>query len=138
MLWLSAERVQFDGVEYRNVLSVSIDRKATLIAKEWSDFGPHVVFADVPEREVIVHVKRQVTESAPEAPKPGDHVSLSFQTAIGATDAQRRSVQASVVVLGTSIAFAPKQGWVESIECLAISADGEADPITMTDLTGGA
>ena len=48
MVWINPSAVTFGGEAIDHAESVSIDREAVRAVEEYSDDGPHVVFADVP------------------------------------------------------------------------------------------
>jgi len=52
---------------------------------------------------------------------------------VGASGA--RTIAASVVILGIRHAADPKRGMTQTIECIALSATGAADPIVETPVT---
>ena len=47
MLVMNPRSVSFDGELLEDVTSVVIDRRGERVVVEWSDEGPHAVFADV-------------------------------------------------------------------------------------------
>jgi hypothetical protein len=68
---------------------------------------------------------------------PADALALVFHTSPTGAQAGRRRVSATVVVTGVSHELSRKRGAVRTIEAVAISADGAADPITIESAEGG-
>lgn len=56
MIWLNPDRVALGSFELRHVTSIAVDREARRRTEEWTDLGPHLAFADVPEQRVNVMV----------------------------------------------------------------------------------
>lgn len=137
MLVLNPRQVTFDGERWEDVTAVSIDREAAREVVEWGDLGPHVVLADAPEQRVTVKVTQQVVRDDIDSPRPGDAGELSFHTSPAGTDAGRRRVRASVVVVRCAHEVGQKAGAVRVVEMVAVSSDGAADPIVVEDATGG-
>lgn len=137
MLWLQPERVELLGESLDGVAAVVVDRRAARLVVEWSDLGAHAVFCDAPEQRVTVRVVRRVSGRPGEswgagiggAPTPGAMGALEFTASAGAGDASRRRVSASVVVTGVEHELREGKGATQTITCVAVSADGEADPI---------
>jgi hypothetical protein len=135
MFWIEPEEVSLLGHALGGVESVEIDRRATRLAMEWSDAGPHAVFADAPEQRVDVRIARRLEggDGAFEASvTPGAAGELSFAAGVAGSDAGRVRVSASVVV--TAVEHGLRAGGCaqQRILCVAVSADGAADPVTIT------
>ncbi len=134
MLWLSPERVELLGVTLPGVTMVSVDRTTTRLAEEWSDLGPHVVFADAAEQRVTVTVRRAAQGGegllTPGAIRPGAQGTLTLRVRASAGDAKGTTVSASVVVTGVEHSAGPTRGVEQTIRMAAVSSDGALDPIS--------
>ncbi|GAB4384298.1 MAG: hypothetical protein Kow0022_06430 [Phycisphaerales bacterium] len=130
MLVLHPEQVSFDGQIWDGVESVAIDRLAHRLVLEWSDQGPHMVMADVPEQRVRVAMVQRLTESQITSPLPGASGQLRFEVARSASDAGRVRVTAQVVV-GEVRHEVTRRGGLRSIVFWAISSDGLSDPVSV-------
>lgn len=129
MIWLDPSRVTLGGAALEGVTSVSVDRRATRFVEEHSDAGPHVVFADAPEQRVTVRVVRSVGEEEAGAHRPGDSGVLSFETGLSASAPGARRVTMQVVVQSVANKVDPRAGATQTIEGVALSSDGAADPV---------
>lgn len=129
MIWLNPRRVTFDGTELGHVRTVVLDRKAERVVVEWSDTGSHVAFADVPEQRVTIALTRTVVEEGAGEIRPGDAGMLSFRTSPSASDAQVREIEAGVVVTAVEHEVSAKTGAMQRISFIAVSEDGESDPV---------
>jgi hypothetical protein len=114
------------------VESVAIERTGEKTIAQWSDDGPHVVLADVPEQRVTVKVGQALQGEDISAPVPGDEAVLSFETAANSSAADRTTVSLAAVVTGVSYGVTRKSGTARTIELLAVSSDGSSDPVTVT------
>ena len=118
---------------------VTIDRAAAKEILDWSDNGPHPIFADVPEQRTTITIVRTLTRGDLAAPRPGEQGDLTFVfSAAGAnTDAQRKRLSATCVVRDIRHELNPaKPGGAHArqlITLLALSPTGTEDPITTTD-----
>jgi hypothetical protein len=134
MLWLSPERVELLGASLSGVTMVSVDRVTTRLAEEWSDLGPHVVFADAAEQRVTVTVRRGAQGGegllTPAAIRPGAQGTLTLRANPSAGDGKGTSVTASVVVTGVEHGAGAKRGVEQTIRMVAVSSDGALDPIS--------
>jgi len=131
MIWLNPRRVTIAGEELSHVSVVTVDRKADRVVVEYSDVGPHVAFADVPEQRVtITLVRTLVNEGASGALRPGDKGALTFRTSPSASDAQTREISAEVVITAVEHEVSAKKGAMQTLACVAISPDGASDPIS--------
>lgn len=143
MLWLSPERVVWTagGVEHAltGVASVAVDRRATRLALERTDLGPHAVFADAPEQRVTLTIDRALDRTPEEewtlaqALLPGAMGELAVRAASSAGDAGGRIARATAVVLSVAHTLSGRRGPVQTIRLLAISPDGAAPPVQETD-----
>lgn len=136
MLLLNPRTVSFGGVEWEEVSAVVIDRSAGRAVKEWSDLGPHVVLADVPEQVVTVRVVQQVARGEVGSPTPSESGELVFHTAPAGGDAPRKKVSARCVVTDVTHELSLKNGAVRTVKLIALSSDGAADPVTLEDADG--
>jgi hypothetical protein len=137
MLLLTPRLVRFNAATWENIAAVAIDRLAHRAAEDWSDLGPYATFADVPEQKVRIVVEQEVGRDDLGEPVPGDQGTLTFFTAPTASDAGRRQVAASAVVLSVTHSLSLKRGALRTITLAAVSPDGAADPITITDASDG-
>lgn len=138
MLVLNPRLVTFDQQSWQNVTAVSIDRTATKETVEWSDMGPHVALADVPEQRVTIKVIQSLDADDLDATKPADAGSLTLHTSPAASDAGRKRISAQVVVTKVEHEISLKRGAVRTVTMVAVSPDGQADPILVEDDPGGA
>lgn len=130
MIWLDPSRVTLGGDALEGVSSVSVDRKATRFVEEYSDTGPHVVFADAPEQRVTARLIRTVGESGAGALRPGDSGELAFEVGASASAAGARRISMQVVIQSIANKVDPKAGATQTIECVALSSDGATDPVS--------
>lgn len=136
MLILSPRRVRFDTMEWTDVSLIAIDRAAAREAIEWSDLGPHPIFADVPEQRTTIRIVRHLDRGDLAAPAPGLAGELVFEVSPAATEAGRRTHAAQCVVLGVRHELgAGTRGpaAVQTIELIALSTDGAAEPLTASE-----
>ena len=136
MLLLNPRAVSFAGVAWEDVSAVVIDRSAGRAVREWSDLGPHVVLADVPEQVVTVRVVQQVARDDVGSPVPGVSGDLVFHTAPAGGDTPRKKVSAQCVVTDVTHELSLKNGAVRTVKLIAVSGDGSADPVTIEDADG--
>ena len=136
MLVMNPRAVSLAGAVLDDVIAVMVDRVSERTIVEWADAGPHPVFADVPERRVVIRVTQQQSRGAIDGPAPGDEGSLVFHTSPTSGHAGRRCVSATVVITGVSYELSRKRGALRTIEGVAISADGASDPIEITSGEG--
>ena len=131
MLIVDPREVSFGAVTWAGVTSVAIERSAAKSFAEFGAVGPHVVLADVPEQRVEVTVVQEFLADDMDAPVPGEAGALSFETALNGSDAGRRSVSMTAVVMRVRYSASRKSGSVRTVELLAVSSDGAADPVTV-------
>lgn len=136
MLLLSPRTVTFAGTTWEDVSAVVIDRAAARAVKEWSDLGPHVVLADVPEQLVTLRVIQSVARDDVGAPVPSETGELVFHTAPAGADTPRRKIAAQCVVTDVTHELSLKNGAVRTVRLIAVSPDGAADPVTIEDADG--
>lgn len=143
MLIVDPERVEFDGVEWGGVVAVAVDRAAAGPIVEWTDAGPHPTFADAPEQTVTVRVHRRLSKNEIGSPRPGDLGLFRFVAAHAgdASSLVRASASAMVEKVGHRIVGGGGGGGgvaEQTIQLVALSADGLADPLTLETIDGGA
>lgn len=136
MLLLNPRSVSFGGAVWEDVSAVVIDRAAARAIKEWSDTGPYLVLADVPEQVVTVRVVQQVARDDVGVPVPGEAGELVFHTSPSGADSPRKRVRAQCVVMDVTHELSLKNGAVRTVKLLAVSGDGAADPVTIEDADG--
>lgn len=135
MLVLNPAQVTFGLLTWKDVRSISVERLAKEEAVEWSDAGPHVVFADVVQTRVRIRVALEEVGEYTDTPRPGDSGVLAFEIGPGGTDARRRRVSATCVVLAVTRSVANHSA-IRTIEFVGISSDGASDPVTITTMGG--
>lgn len=133
MLVLNPSSVTFGNATWSNVTALVIERAAQKQVTEWSDNGPHAVLADVPEQVVTIRVVSEVVNDDANGPSPGASGVLKATTGRNASDALRRVITASVVVVGVAYEVSLKKGAVRTVELVAVSSDGASDPVSVTD-----
>lgn len=142
MLILNPPTVQLGPHTLDDVALLAIDRVAHRKAEEWSDAGPHPVFADVPEQRTVVRIVRRLERDDPAPPLPGEQHTLAFHTSPNLSDADRRriSIAAAVVTAVThQVGGGPSgRGAQQTITLTALSPDGASDPISITTIADGA
>lgn len=135
MLSLTPTSVSLLSHTLDQVDAVAIDRRSGPLAEERTDNGPHLVFADAPEQRVTVSITRTLTRDEPTLVRPGDMGELRLTTAPSASDAQRRTIAATVVVTSVEHDFVRRDQTTvarQRLALLALSPDGHTDPITET------
>lgn len=135
MLILNPRTVTFGASTWEGVSAVAIDREGTRLVQEWDDFGPHLVHADVPEHRVRVKVVQEVARDDVNAPVPGEQATLSLYTAPAGNELKRRKLTCIAVVTEVSHELSIKRA-LRNVTLIAVSPDGAADPITVTDAPG--
>ena len=135
MLWIDPDRVTFNGAPLPGVTAIALSRAAERTTIEWTDNGPHPTFADAPEQRTTIRITRTIAPGEPLTLKPGDAAALTFRAAPSLAHAGASSVSASLVITAIAHAADPKRPLTQTIDAIALSADGAADPITHTPLT---
>ncbi|MBM4108995.1 MAG: hypothetical protein FJ255_09355 [Phycisphaerae bacterium] len=133
MLLLNPRRVRFGSEAWEDVTAMVIDRRAARTVLEWSDEGPHAVLADVPRQRVGIRVVQQVAREDVSSPRPGDEALLVAYTSPAGSEGGRRRVSCFAVVVGVSHELSLSRGAVRTVELVAVSASGGADPIVVED-----
>lgn len=133
MLLLNPRRVMFGSATWGNVASVAIGRSAQRMLVEWSDAGPHAVLADVSEQRVSIEVVQELLGEDMDTPKPGQSGTLTFTTAPTSTDQPLREVTMTAVVESVNYEVSLRRGSVRRVVLVAVSSDGSADPVVVSD-----
>jgi hypothetical protein len=131
MLVLSPTTVSFGGERWEQVTQIAIDREAVREVTAWSDLGPHVVFADVPEQRVKIKVVMDVPSDA-NSPVPGRMGTLMARLSPSLTHASGVMLSARAVVVGVTHEIGGRKGASRTVELIAVSADGASDPIVFS------
>ncbi|RMH26184.1 MAG: hypothetical protein D6693_07695 [Planctomycetota bacterium] len=132
MLFLNPHEVTLDGAPLGGVRAITLSRRATRLAVEHDDAGPHPVFADAPEQRATLTVHRDLTSDDPgldSSLAPGRQAALAFTTSPNASDASPRAFAATAVITAVETdlrrdADAARQ----TLTLLLVSATGGADP----------
>lgn len=133
MLILNPDSVTFDSATLSDVTAIAIDRTTERDTVEWSDRGPHAVFADVPQQRTTIKIRRALTRPELDGPRPTDYGLLTVRASATASHAGRRELRASCVV--TRITHdVSRSGATQTLELIAVSPTGDTDPITLLDL----
>lgn len=138
MLVLNPDRVTFGVKEWERVILLAVDRVATRQVVEWTEAGPHVVFADTAEQKVLIKVVSEVVRGEVGGPSPGEAATLTAVLAPTASDVGRRRITAEAVVTAVTHEVSVKKGAVRTVELVAVSPDGATDPIAIGPEGGGA
>lgn len=136
MIWLSPQEVYLGNIVLDHVESISINRSPHKSVLEWTDLGPHLGFADVPEQRVDVRIEREIVDSESIDLKPGDEVTLTARRATSASAARVVQITATVVILSVDYTLSKTRGARQRIHAIAISSGGLSDPITEQDVEG--
>lgn len=137
MLMLNPQSVRFGAARWDDVAAVLVNRAAARLTIEWSDMGPHIVFADVPEERVTIRVTRRLVRGTTFTPRPGDAAELVAYTAPTAGEASRRRVRIGAVVTDVSHEVSTRHGGVQTVTLVGISTNGAADPVVIEDAADG-
>lgn len=130
MVWINPSAVTFGGEAIDHAESVSIDREAVRAVEEYSDDGPHVVFADVPAQRVRVRLVRRLTGAGLGGFVPGDLGALRFRASANAGDGGSTVTVAQAVVRSVTHALSRSGEARQTIEFVAVSSDGATDPVS--------
>lgn len=144
MLFVQPREVMFGSQKWEDVTAVTVDRVATRVVREWDDTGPHLRFADVPDRMVTVRVVQHLGRGDMGAPTLGTESTLTFVTAPTAGDVGRRRVTVTGVI--TRVTHAVRQGGsgrfgsggpgvsaTRTIMLVATSVNGSVEPVVVSD-----
>lgn len=138
MIILNPDRVTLGSQELAGVTIVAIDRTARRTAYEWTDIGPHINFADIPEQRTSISIIRRITQTELATPRPGELLALALRISTNASAAESAVISASVVITAVEHSVNASGKATQSIRSVAISATGSGDPITQTQTTGEA
>ncbi len=133
MLFLNPQQVALNDLTLENVEAIAISRKADRLAIDYSDGGAYPVFADVPEQRITLTISRDLLhndDDIADAAIPGAQFDLTFTTAPNASDANACIYDIPIIITAIEHALARSGRARQTITCLAISEDGETDPIT--------
>lgn len=150
MLLFHPKSVDFAESPLPGVRSITIDRKADVLAEEWSDAGPHQVFCDATRLRTVVRIVQQLdvgdAANLITAIVPGVQEQLRFQANINnASRGCAVSMLACVVSVITELPPAPSSlpvpgtGSVSriamrTITFFAVSTSGFGDPVQTAPL----
>lgn len=131
MLILHPRTVSFGTSLWEGVSVVTVDREASRLAIEHDDAGPHALFVDAPEQVTRLKLVQELGREELGSPKPGEVETLTLYTAPSASDARRTRVVALCCVESVTHEVSTKRGTFRTITLIALSPDGETDPITL-------
>lgn len=134
MIWLNPKGLTINGGALDGVRSVSVSRGAGHSIVEYGDEGPHVVFADVSQRRVDVRIERALEDGGTVGADVGESVSVVFEISRGASDALRRRVTISGVVLSSDVDIKGDEGGRARLKIVGVSSDGSQDPVTIENV----
>ncbi len=132
MLILNPRHVTFAAATWPDVTLITLSRRTTRVVLDWSDNGPHPTFADCPEQRTDIKLMMEVQRGDLDGPRPGDTGTLAFFTSPTTADGARRRVSMTAVVVGVGHEVSLKAGAVRTIDLVAVSSDGAADPVTIS------
>jgi hypothetical protein len=133
MLLLNPRRVRFGNEAWEDVTALVVDRRAARTVVEWSDEGPYAVLADVPRQRVTLRVVQQIAREDIGAPRPGQEGLLVAYTSPTGSEGGRRRVRCQAVVTAVSHELSLSRGAVRTVDLVAVSGSGAADPIMVED-----
>ncbi len=133
MLLLNPRRVRFGNESWEDVTAMTVDRRAVRTVVEWSDEGPHAVLADVPRQRVNLRVVQQVSREDIGTPRPGQEGLLVAYTSPAGSEGGRRRVSCMAVVTAVTHELSLSRGAVRTVELVAVSGSGAADPIVVEE-----
>jgi len=139
MIWLHPPSVVLLDAELTGVRAVSVSRSARAIIEEWSDLGPHAVFADAARISVEVVIEREIRGGAPGligSPSPGEEGTLRLTASPSAGGAHEETVEATVVVTSVRHRLHGGEGPTQTITCRAVSGDGAEAPLAAPQAGG--
>lgn len=134
MLILNPRLVMLGGSSLRDVAAISIEREAKRMVTEFTDAGPHVAFVDVPEQIVRATITQDLMDGAPNGPRPGESLSVSFVSSPTGSDSARVRWSATGVVTECSheiVTGGRGVGAKRTIELMLVSSNGSADPVVV-------
>jgi hypothetical protein len=132
MLLLNPRHITFGAARWDDVIAIAIDRSPHRTVEEWSDLGPYAVLVDIPEQRTRIQVVQELARDDVTAPRPGEQATLTFYTAPTPSDAGRRKVSATAVILDVRHELSLRKGAIRTVTLAAVSS-GSADPVSITD-----
>lgn len=131
MVVIRPAQVTFGGEVWGAVDRVTIDRVGTRLVREWSDDGPHLVFADVAAQVVRARVTQALDQTTLTGPLPGELEELRVELAAGG-DEGRRLVRFDAVVESVTHEVSGSRA-VRTVSLIAVSDEGDEDPVRVSD-----
>lgn len=131
MLILSPDRVTFGDRLLQNVAAITIDRETSRLVQEWSDLGPHQVLADAAEQRTTVRIVQRLADTDLLSLSPGEAGTLVMGVSLSVSDANRRQLVGTAVVLSVKHELSVGIGKpaARTTELVLISDDGASDPL---------
>ncbi|MBC7835092.1 MAG: hypothetical protein H7Y88_08315 [Phycisphaerales bacterium] len=131
MLLLNPSSATFGSTTLADVIAVAIDHQPAREVIDFSDLGHHPAFADVPEQIIRIRLVRSLVRDDLSTPRPAQQATLAFHTSPTRSDASRKRLSATCVVSSVSHELGHNAAR-QTITFIAISPDGESDPITIS------
>jgi len=138
---ITPDIVKFGTLTLDGVLWLAVERSAERLAIEWTDSGPHAVFADAPEQRVMLRLTRRIVGQAPASVAPGQREMLTADFAPGGSGGKRRRLTVTAVVTSVEYQFAgadassgSSRSTRQEISFVALSTDGAAEPVAIQDV----
>ncbi len=131
MLILSPDRVTFGERLLHNVSAVTIDREFSRLVQEWSDLGPHQVLAEAVELRTTIRVIQRLADTDLLSLRPGESGPLVMGVGLSVSDAARRHLVGTAVVLSVKheVSIGVGKPATRTTEFVMISDDGAAEPL---------
>ncbi|MCA9279848.1 MAG: hypothetical protein H6815_05310 [Phycisphaeraceae bacterium] len=133
MLVLNPRVVIFDGETIGEVSLIAIDRSAENEVVEWSDLGPFVALADVPEVLTEVRMVQRLGTEDLGSLVPGVMGELVFYTSRSSGDTLRRRISMDAVLMDVKHELNVDRGTHRVFRFVAVSEDGSSDPVVVED-----
>lgn len=133
MLVLNPQQVTINNARLDHVSAIAINRTADRLAIEHDDLGPFPVFADVPAQRVTVVITRDLISNDADLENtltPGAEVDVAFTLVPNQSAAGARALTCAIVITSVVSTLHRNGGARQTIEGLALSTDGVADPVT--------
>lgn len=137
MLVLNPQSVTLLGQRVEGVRRVAVHRTPERSLLEWGNLGPYAIFADVPEQRVEVELVADLARGSLDGPAPGEEGTLEFFTAPTAGSGGRRRVEVAVVITAVHHEVEPGGKAQRRVRMAALSSDGVADPIDVSNAEDG-
>jgi hypothetical protein len=133
MLAIVPERVLFAGGELKGVRVAAVSRIAVRPITEYSEQGPHCVFADVAEQRTRVNVVTPLGGDDINPPAIATSGVLEIRLARSPGADSRKEIRMLAVV--TQVTYrATSVGADRTVEFEALSVDGRTDPVSVVEL----